>query len=792
MQIQNTKRAALAARVLVWWLAIITLSLALRLPAQDAPAGPVVDPATLSWPRYYATNGFEFAVYQPQINAWPGNQLQGRFVVAVRAAGTTQETYGVVFFQAQTAIDKVNRLVTLDNFSITRVSFPGQPAQADQYRGMLASFQGQAVKIIPLDHLEAVFAASADIAHAKVQTVNNDPPQLIFATVPSLLILVDGPPVLQPLSGNYQRVINTRAVLLFCVNPANPGFYLYADSQWYSAPAVTGPWIVATNLGVNVDNALSAALATQQVDPMYPTDENAPTANQVFVATAPAELIETAGAPNLVPIPGTDLSYVQNSSRAIFNYSDTGNYYVLVSGRWFTAGSLSGPWSFVPPGSLPGDFAKIPPDHEKSNVLMSVPGTPQAREAVIANAISQTATVLRSQAALTVNYYGAPSFTPIAGTALAYAANTQTPVVQVSPNSYYACQGGVWFTSAAATGPWVVADNVPDAIYTIPASCPIHYATYAYVYGSTPTAVEVGYTPGYMGPVVAPGGVVVYGTGYNYPPVVTGGAYVAYPPSYGYGASFALGSAVGYSYGYAGGSVTTCCCQPYWGAYAWAAGTVYNYAHCNVNGCNAYTHWGTAVSRTGSYGYNAYTGTPYASRSAVAFNPYTGMHASANGTAAYDPYTGNASDYRSGSSYNTRTGGSASGSASASAYSYTGNYDASKQGSYNNANTGESVSGQKSVSGNYYNGTATSTGSGSASNSKTGNSAAWSNGSMTSDMDGNTYNYNKGDTTQNQATAQSENAARQASAQATGQQRYDSYAKGGGGGWGGYYHGGRR
>jgi len=791
MKIKIENGSARAVKFLTLWLTMLLLTLACQLCAQAQSAGPAIDPATLSWPRFYATNGFEFAIYQPQISAWPSNQLQGRLVVAIRPAGGSKETYGVVFFQARTDIDKVNRLVTFDNFSITRVSIPSQPAMADQYRGMLASFQGQAVKVVPLDHLEAVFAASADISHAKVQTVNNDPPQLIFATVPSLLILVDGSPVLQPLTGNYQRVINTRAVLLFCVNPANPGYFLYADSQWYNAPAITGPWLVATNLGANVDNALSAALATQQVDPMYPTDENAPTANQVFVSTTPAELIETDGAPNLVPIAGTDLSYVQNSSRAIFNYSDTGNYYVLVSGRWFTAGSLSGPWTFVPPGSLPGDFAKIPPDHEKSNVLMSVPGTPQAREAVIANSIPQTATVLRDQATLAVNYYGAPSFTPIAGTSLSYAANTQTPVVMVSPNSYYACQGGVWFTSASASGPWVVADNVPDAIYTIPASCPIHYATYAYVYGSTPTSVEVGYTPGYLGPVVAPGGVVVYGTGYNYAPVVTGGSYVAYPPSYGYGASFALGSAVGYSYGYAGGSVTTCCCQPYWGAYAWAAGSGYNYAHCNVNGCNAYTHWGTAVSTTGSYGYNAYTGTPYASRTAAAFNPYTGMHATATGNAAYNPYTGNASDYRSGSAYDSRTGATASGSSSASASQYTGNYDASKSGTYNNAATGESASGQKSVSGNAYDGTYSSTGSGSAANSKTGNSASWSNGSMTSDMDGNTYNYNKGDTSQNQATAQSEDAARQASAQSMGQQRYDSYARGGGGGWGGY-HGGRR
>ena len=40
---------------------------------------------------------------------------------------------------------------------------------------------------------------------------------------------------------------------------------------------------------------------------------------------------------------------------------------------------------------------------------------------------------------------------------------------------------------------------VPAAIYTIPASSPLHYVTYVHIYEATPTVVYVGYTPGYMG-----------------------------------------------------------------------------------------------------------------------------------------------------------------------------------------------------------------------------------------------------------------------------------------------------
>src|SRR5262252_6966409 len=61
--------------------------------AQTNQPPPLLNPASLQWPRFFATNGYEFAVYQPQIAKWPGNQLEGRFAIAVRPAGTSNETY---------------------------------------------------------------------------------------------------------------------------------------------------------------------------------------------------------------------------------------------------------------------------------------------------------------------------------------------------------------------------------------------------------------------------------------------------------------------------------------------------------------------------------------------------------------------------------------------------------------------------------------------------------------------------------------------------------------------------
>src|SRR5260370_10133525 len=106
----------------------------------------------------------------------------------------------------------------------------------------------------------------------------------------------------------------------------------------------------------------------------------------------------------------------------------------------FKASSLEGPWAIFPYEELPKDFAKIPPTHPKANVLVSVPGTPQANEAVIANSIPQTATVQRHEAKLDLSYDGPPVFKPITGTSLQYAVNTATPVIEVHSHNYYSAE----------------------------------------------------------------------------------------------------------------------------------------------------------------------------------------------------------------------------------------------------------------------------------------------------------------------------------------------------------------
>ena len=101
---------------------------------------------------------------------------------------------------------------------------------------------------------------------------------------------------------------------------------------------------------------------------------------------------------------------------------------------------------------------------------------------------------------------GSPQFRPISGTPLQYVVNSPTPIIGVDATTSYALRAGVWFTTTSQSGPWIVAASVPQVIYTIPVSSPLYYVTYVRVYGATPEVVYVGYTPGYLGTVVAADG----------------------------------------------------------------------------------------------------------------------------------------------------------------------------------------------------------------------------------------------------------------------------------------------
>lgn len=749
-------------------------------PPAAATQGSAI-PATLAWPRSFDLGDQMIQLYQPMVEQFDGNQLTGRAAVAI-GPKTGSPTYGIAYFTAHVTIDKPVRLVQLSNIAITKVDVPTDPSQDVTVMSALQSHLPPEGMTVALDHLLTSYAAGKEITKDMTQPVENTPPRVIFADKPTVLVLVAGEPVLRPVDGatGFQRVINTHPLILV---DANGAFHLQAAGAWYIAKAIEGPWALDTRPDPSVQAAGSMANYAEAAETLLPANGQPPKVPPaVAVSTKPAELVITDGAPQMVPVNGTALLRVGNADHAIILDPTSNQYYILISGRWFRAAGLNGPWSFVPGSSLPADFKKIAPTDPAANALVAVPGTPQAKEAAIAATVPQTATISRNTQ-LTVQYDGGtPRFVPIKGTSLSYAENTRTPVIMVDPTRYYALFKGAWFVAGAPAGPWFVTATVPAAIYTIPASSPLHYVTYVKVYAATPDVVTVGYTPGYLGVVLGPDGTVVYGTGYDCVGYV-GSFWYGCPATYGYNAAFAWtsGFAFGFAAGYPWGAWGPAW-GPYWGPGPWGG----PWAGVNVNQTNIYGQWGTNATITHAYGYNPWTGRDYA------YNGMSGL--GANGTAfqarsaaAFNPWTGNYAAGREGSFFNPNTGAAGAARAGVVGNVDSGNFAAGRQSAAYNPTTGFGHASESGVAVN--NGQVSADSRGIAGNTKTGNAVAWNNGNIYTDHDGSIHQYDPSSGWQNHTAggwqsdidqSQIDRLNQQRSFQQFGNDRVDSIARAGG------------
>jgi hypothetical protein len=287
----------------------------------------------------------------------------------------------------------------------------------------------------------------------------------------------------------------------------------------------------------------------------------------------------------------------------LFLHTGEKAFYLLVAGRWFRASQLNGPWSSASK-DLPADFANIPSDDPAAFVKASVPGTREAKDAVLLASVPMTTVVNVDKPPVQVTYSGAPQFQPIQGTTVQCAVNSPYSVFLVD-GGYYCCDQGVWFGGAAPNGPWTLCTSVPPAIYTIPPSSPQYNVTYVTVQDASPTSVTYAQTAGYSGEYVAPSGVLMFGAGMAVGAAVVNNTGYYYPP---YPAYYSYGSGAAYAYAYGGYYRAAEAYGPYGGAGKTAA---YN-------------------PTTGTYSRSAYAYGPYGSASAKqAYNPYTGTYAQA-------------------------------------------------------------------------------------------------------------------------------------------------------------------
>ncbi len=511
------------------------------------------------WPREFKTpKGNTIVVYQPQAETFQGDRVTGRAAVSFTKQGATAPKFGVVFFSARVSVDRDAREVSVLDMKVSRVRFPGiTPANEKKFTDNLEAEVPRWDLVFAYDRLlENVKVAAREKRSA--EGLRNEPPKIVFADEPSVLLAYDGEPLFRDVDGApVQVAVNTS---LFVVNDTRSRtYYLSGGAKWwYAASNPLGPWRTVGGPPADIAEFAAKAQAEQKKDDANATADDGTAAAsppRIVVATEPTELVVTEGKPSLKPVAGTDgnLLAVDNTESDILVDVARQDYYVLLSGRWFRGKALAsgGAWTYVPPDALPDSFAEIPPDSDSGDMRAAVAGTDEAEDAVLDAQIPQTTAVKRSEATLDVQWDGEPKFIPIEGSATSYAANASTSVLRIG-DRFYACDNGVWFESDSPEGPWSVAESVPtEDIDGIPPSAPVYNVKYVRIYDVTPDVVYFGYTPGYTG-VYPWHGTVVWGTGWHYRPWVGPAYWWPRPHTWGLAAHYNpwTGWGFGYSWSY--------------------------------------------------------------------------------------------------------------------------------------------------------------------------------------------------------------------------------------------------
>ena len=473
---------------------------------------PLLATATeLKYPLEVTADGMVLTIHRPVIDRWTDSAVVEGWI-PVEVTRGEQLWVGAVRGRANSTIDHDRRHVTLTDQEVlaTNFSAPHVPAEVEALARRAVREEPQQVL---LDELLQLLAEDFVLPQSDRWggAFRNEPPRIVVSQQPQKLLLIDQQPLLAPISGTgLKRVVNTDWMLFY--DDFSRAYFVLNGSAWQrSTLLASGAWQTVTDLPED----FAALAAWPQLQNALPARAPLAEPASLLVSLEATELIQLDGPPRLQEIEATGgLKVVSNSESDLFRWQD--RWYFLTAGRWFSAAELEGPWRYVQ--TLPEAFSLIPASHGRAYVRQAVAGTSEHRAAYLEATLPRSRRVAAdSRLAGTVGFVGAPRFEPIAGTELERAVNTPFAVLRHN-NFYYLAYEAAWYRASTLAGPWQVALSVPEALFAIPPSDPLHYVTYLRPAGQAEGSGEArfSYTAGYDGMYVS-NQRVVWGTGWSYP-----------------------------------------------------------------------------------------------------------------------------------------------------------------------------------------------------------------------------------------------------------------------------------
>ncbi len=180
----------------------------------------------------------------------------------------------------------------------------------------------------------------------------------------------------------------------------------------------------------------------------------------IFFSKTPAVIVNLDGEPIYSPIKDNDLKYVVNTNWDLLQHTPTKTLYLRNNDAWLKAPDVKGPW--VPAGTLPASFNKLPNEENWAQVRAALPGR------AIKTAPKVFVGVAPSELILVT---GEPSYLRVQGTSqLLWVHNTESDVFRMGKaGPVYYLVAGRWFSAPDFTGPWTFATpSLPEDFKKIP------------------------------------------------------------------------------------------------------------------------------------------------------------------------------------------------------------------------------------------------------------------------------------------------------------------------------------
>ncbi len=294
-----------------------------------------------NWPRKIEKNGATIIIYQPQVESLSANNLESRAAVSVSTEEFPNPVFGAMWFDCQISTDTDERTVRLLNMDVTAAKFPD--IEEGKIKALSTFLEEEVPKWemeLSLDEL-LIDLDMSEVSASLAEGLNNEAPEIIFATAPTMLILVDGDPIFEKIENtNYERVVNTP---YFVVKDTKKGdYYINGSENWYVSDNFD-TWEATAKVPNKLEQIAEEALKDPEADEEEETvqekAEDDKLVPELILRTTPAELLQSDGEPEFEPIEGTSILFMSNTADDILMNIETQEYYILVAGRWYSSKS---------------------------------------------------------------------------------------------------------------------------------------------------------------------------------------------------------------------------------------------------------------------------------------------------------------------------------------------------------------------------------------------------------------------------------------------------------------------